>query len=109
MNVTANLSVTATFVEALGPISSNLVANAVAMNTTGLLTATVSDVLTGNSNVASAQFRVDGVAMRTALTVQPYMTTRTASLIRTLMPVPILVAVASRSKPSSRQSDYPRR
>jgi subtilisin family serine protease len=59
-NVTANLSVSATFVEALGPISSNLLVNAVAMNTTGLITATVSDVLTGNSNIASAQFRVDG-------------------------------------------------
>ena len=46
--------------ETSGPITSNVVVNPTPLNTAGTLTANVSDVTTGGSNIASAQYSIDG-------------------------------------------------
>ena len=43
-----------------GPITSNVVANPVPLNAAGTLSANVSDATTGGSNIASAQYQIDG-------------------------------------------------
>jgi hypothetical protein len=62
--ITAGCTVTAGFApnDALAPIVSNTQALPVALNTSGTLTATISDATTGGSKIVSWYYTIDGVA-----------------------------------------------
>src|SRR5439155_11372330 len=60
LKVTGNVSVTASFIENRPPIVSNTQALPVPLNTTGTVTATISDATTGGSNIKSWYYTVDG-------------------------------------------------